>query len=335
MPIRLDGIDVAHYQYAASPIRWAQVAAIPTFWAATKLTQSVNYVDPTAARSRQSMTAVDFRQRGLYHWLSSTTDPTAQANWFVTCAGVFAVGEFAMCDAEEAGITVDGVLAWCETVEEFTHRPAVVYTGAFVAGGTIWTDPRVRMSNYGPRPMVLAAYTTEERARALPGLAANPWHAWQFGSNGPVDGVVGRCDMDRIDDIPAFDLACGYVAAGLPVTPPPAVIPPGSRAQEEDSMSNISNEEVLTQDFGDGKGSGPWQPGQAKWALVFDGVQITQLHLTEATYVPGVPEVMKSAELRAQIPVFAGWKGGGNTTVVNNTPPAPTAFHGTVELTAS
>lgn len=218
-PIRLDGIDIAHYQYDQGPVNWHTVAAIPTFWAATKITQSTHYLDPTAVRSRREMADAALRLRGLYHWLSSTTDPHQQAVWFLTCIGALQQGEFAMLDAEEAGITVDKVVAWCEAVEAFTRRPCAIYTGAYVAGGSIWTDPRVRTSRYGARPMIIAAYTTEAKMLALPGLAAHRPNAWQYSSNGPVAGIVGRCDMDHVYDTSVFDLAAGITHDEHPAEP--------------------------------------------------------------------------------------------------------------------
>jgi GH25 family lysozyme M1 (1,4-beta-N-acetylmuramidase) len=216
---RLDGPDVSHFQYDRAPIDWLQVAAIPTWWGATKLTQGVGYVDPTANRSRLSMLSVGLTHRGLYHWLSPGPDPVLQAQWFLRNLGELAVGEFVMLDAEESGVTVAKVVAWCEAVEAVIQRPCAVYTGAFVAG--IWTAQHVRTSQFGARPMHLAAYTSEAKAKALPGVAAFPWSAWQYSSDGPVAGVTGRCDMNRIDDRAVYDLACGITT---PVDPP--VVPP-------------------------------------------------------------------------------------------------------------
>lgn len=206
--IRLDGADLSHHQDDAGPIDWPALRAA-TWWIATKATQSTQYVDPTFNAHWAQMAAQGFTHRGLYHWLSHTTDPAAQAAHFLTCVGTLHVGEFCMLDAEEAGITAAQVLAWLRAVEAVTHRPCAVYTGAYVAGGTIWQTAEIRNSVYGPRPMHLAAYTTEAKAKALPGVAANPWSAWQWSSNGPVPGVVGRCDMNRVDIVAHFDLAAG------------------------------------------------------------------------------------------------------------------------------
>lgn len=221
IPIRLDGPDVSHYQYDYSEIDWVTVLSIPTIWAATKLTQSTSYFDPTAAKSRRGMQQ---RYRGLYHWVSSSTDPYSQAQWFLKNLGKLAVGEFAMLDCEEAGVTVAKILVVAEVIEAVTQRPCAIYTGAFVAGGTIWRSSDIRNSKYGKRPMILAAYTSEARAKTICEFAIHPWHSWQYSSNGPVAGITGRCDMNRVDDTTIYDLACGF---GIIVEPkPPVETPP-------------------------------------------------------------------------------------------------------------
>jgi GH25 family lysozyme M1 (1,4-beta-N-acetylmuramidase) len=219
---RLDGADISHHQYDAGPVNLARTRADPpTTWFATKVTQSTSYLDPTAVASRTAARTHGFRAAGLYHWLSSTTDATRQAAWFLASVGTLRSGEFAMLDAEEAGITAAMCLAWCETVEAVTKRPAAVYTGAFVTGGTIWQSSGLRHSRYGARPFILAAYTTEAKAKALPGVAAYPWSSWQYSSSGPVPGITGRCDMNRVDNWAAYDMASG---ASTPV-PIPAPVP--------------------------------------------------------------------------------------------------------------
>ena len=212
---RLDGPDCAHYQIDAGPIDWATLDAA-CWWIAWKATQSTQYVDPTFAGASSEARQRGFEQRGWYHWLSSTKDVAAQAQHYLDTIGPLLAGEFAMLDAEEAGITEGKCLAWCEAVEAVTHRPVVIYSGLYVAGGTIWKSPALRTSKYGPRPFIVAAYVSEAnliaRMIATGALPNFPRQAWQWSSNGPVPGIVGRCDQDQIDDRPAFDVACGIVA---------------------------------------------------------------------------------------------------------------------------
>lgn len=219
--IRFDGPDISHWQADAGPINWPLLRS-SAWWIATKATQSVSYVDPTFRLHRIRMGT--FGHRLFYHWLSSTTSPEGQADHFVRTVGATIEGDGFMVDAEEAGVTVDKVLRFARRVEAhpWWQRPGTIYTGAYVAGGTIWQSTTVRHSVYGPRPMHLAAYTSEARARSLPGVHAYPWQAWQYSSNGPVPGVVGRCDMNRVDDRGSYDLACGYTSTPVPdPTPPP------------------------------------------------------------------------------------------------------------------
>lgn len=207
---RLDGFDGAHYQTAQAEPNLAATLLAGLWWIAWKATQSTAYVDPTFARIRSAWTG--FRMRGMYHWLSSTSDVAAQAAHYLRTVGSLARGEFVMLDAEEKGITVAMCLLWCKLVEAVTHRPVVIYTGLYVAGGTIWRSPELRMSKYGPRPFIVAAYVTEANLTArmvqTGALPKFPRDGWQFSSNGPVPGVTGRCDMDQIDNVAAFELAC-------------------------------------------------------------------------------------------------------------------------------
>lgn len=249
---RLDGIDVSHHQ---GPIDWHTAAASGIWWGATKATQSVAYTDPTLTVNRAGMAAVNLRHRGLYHWLSPASDPIVQARWFLTKIGRLDVGEFALLDAEEDGVTVSKVVQWCDTVEAATHRPCAVYTGAFVAG--IWTDPRVRTSRYGRRPMALAAYTTEAKARALPGVKDHPWDSWQFTSTATVPGVSTKVDGNRIDSVGVYDLAAGRHLQPAPTFP---------TVLQEDDMRLLTNGEP--RDIHDGHG--PYAAGVVFYELDSD-----------------------------------------------------------------
>lgn len=263
--IRFGGADISHYQYdqaaaVGEAISWTMlVAASFDSWFGFKLSQSTTYVDPTARRSRLAGKATGFRWRLPYHWLSSTTDPEQQAQHYLDAltqtGGLPEDGEPVMLDDEEGGVTVATTLGWLEYVEARTKRPTAVYTGAYVAGGTIWQSSAIREGKYGPRPMILAAYTTEAKARALPGVAAYPWSSWQYSSNGPVPGVVGRCDANRIDDFGIYDLAAGLHAdpAHTEVQPAPAT------PSEDDMPAIVTNSDAYDDD------SGHHEPNTTKW----------------------------------------------------------------------
>lgn len=214
---RRDGIDTSRWQ---NVIDWRAVAATGMTWTATKATEGTSWVDPTFARNRAGMRDAGFRHRGQYHWLSPA--PLAQraipalrrrharqqAEHFLRTIGGLQDGEFAMLDAEQEGITEDMVVEWCQVVE---GRPVAVYTGVYVAGGSIWKSANVFD---GRRARVLAAYTNEARARRL--SAPFVWDAWQWTGSGSVAGVTTLVDIDQVDNVGIFDVACGLTGAPEP-----------------------------------------------------------------------------------------------------------------------
>ena len=110
-----------------------------------------------------------------------------------------------MCDAETEGISEQLTLLWCQTVEVATKLPVAVYTGGYVAGGTLWRSSSIYN---GQRARVFAAYSSESDARNKH-AAGIPWDAWQFSGTGACPGVLGDCDLDQVDDAAAFKLTCG------------------------------------------------------------------------------------------------------------------------------
>lgn len=217
MTWRYDLADVAHYQNEPTPIDWVTYAAgSPGSGGVTKLTQRNNYVDPTAARSRAEMARVGLRRRGVYHWQSPVAEASIadQFAHFQRSAGTLAIGEFFMLDAEQYGITEPESYDTLCRAEEWIGRPAAHYGGVGTAGGKSWVSDRIRTSIFGtPRFMWLAAYLTQEQLAAklaqlhLTGFVA---HANQYASSGPVPGVIGRCDMNQINDFGLLDVCCGY-----------------------------------------------------------------------------------------------------------------------------
>ena len=212
MPKR-NGIDVSRYQ---ALVDWGKVAGSGVVWAATKATQGTKYADATLARNRAGMASAQIRHRLFYHWLNPAplvlrlsakarvADARKQAAHFLATVGPLSAGEGVMLDAEQDGITADAVLAWCEAVEAKTGRPVAVYTGVYVAKGSIWQS---RSIFNGRRPRVLAAYTTEQRARTI----ATPyrWDVWQWTGSGRMPGVGPEVDIDQVDNPAIFDAVCG------------------------------------------------------------------------------------------------------------------------------
>lgn len=225
MTARRDGIDVSRYQ---GDVDWRAVRAQGMAWSACKATQGRRWVDPTFSANRAGMAAAGFPVRLFYHWLSRDVPASVQAAHFLRTVGGLAVGEGVMLDAEEDGITLAQCIEWCRLVEAATGRPVAVYTGVYVADRTIWQSP---VLFDGRRARVLAAYTTESRARRL--AAPHAWDAWQWTGSGSVAGVVGPVDLDQIDNMPAFLRACGY-----PTNPP-------EDPSEEDTVRAVERPERI------------------------------------------------------------------------------------------
>jgi hypothetical protein len=102
---RLDGHDGSHYQPDAGPVDMAVLRAA-LWWLGWKASQSTKYVDPSFVGIRAEAHRVGFPYFLPYHWLSSTTDPIAQADHYLSVVGKWLPGEGAMLDAEENGIDV-------------------------------------------------------------------------------------------------------------------------------------------------------------------------------------------------------------------------------------
>lgn len=257
---RMDGMDGAHYQFDHGKPDLKVMHDAGLWWIGWKLSQSTGYVDPTFAEIRQEWS--DFENRLPYHWLSSTTDPIAQADWYLKQLGELRPGEAVMLDIEEKGDTVEKALAFFERTEEYTHRPGVGYSGIYVTGGTIWKSPELRNSRYGKRPFIVAAYVTQTNLRARLAATHSPDpDAWQYGSDGGIPGVPGRGDKDMVFDKPAFSLACGTFQ-----TPTPQPQPPQS---EDDMTTNYLVNYTASPDHGPAYPD----PDCSLWVLDDDGAK--------------------------------------------------------------
>jgi GH25 family lysozyme M1 (1,4-beta-N-acetylmuramidase) len=213
--IEANGIDIAKYQYYPD---FATVAASGIQWIGAKATQGTMVIDPFWQRNRQEMMAHAFRIRLGYHWL--TPDNIAgQANVYTNLIGTADGMIMPMCDAEQSGVTAAHTAEWCDRVEQKLGIHSAVYTGLFVAGGTIWKSAKVFN---GFRPRILAGYVTPARLEELLaqfGGGHRP-DVWQFlGDQGRCPGVARKtpggpmeavpCDNDLVLDWSKFDATCG------------------------------------------------------------------------------------------------------------------------------
>ena len=192
---RADGTDISSWQ---GRIDWPAVLATGIQWIGMRATVG-GRVDTEFARNRAG--AAPARCRLLYDYLY----PGHSADAFIQAVGQLQVGEVAMLDAERDGITEADCLRWLGQVEAWSGRPAAVYTGGYVAGGTIWKSGRIFD---GRRPRIFAAYSSEDSARRIH-AAGIPWDAWQWTSTGSLPGISGGIDLDQVDRWELFDAAAG------------------------------------------------------------------------------------------------------------------------------
>jgi hypothetical protein len=197
-PTHASGIDVSKWQ---GQIDWPQVQAAGYTWCATRTwDRDKHQVDETFHRNRDGMAFAQWRF--LYYWLEPHR-VDASVDEFFQAVGSLRPGEGVMLDAEEEGIDEDQCVQWLEAVEARTGVPCAVYSGGYVAGGTIWKSSRIYN---GQRARVFAAYCSETDAIRHAGGVG--WDAWQYSASGRVPGIEPNCDLDRIDNGAAFTRCC-------------------------------------------------------------------------------------------------------------------------------
>jgi len=235
---RPDGIDVSSYQ---GVIDWNAVKASGKQWLAARATVG-GRTDTFLGANRAGMQGV--RTRLFYDFLYPGHDASA----FIRSLGVLQPGEGAMLDAEASGISVGDCLRWLGQVEAWSGRPAAVYTGAYVAGGTIWRSGAIFN---GQRPRILAAYTDQPNAARI--AAPYGWDAWQYTSTQACPGVRTLVDHDQVDQWARFDAVC------QPSAPPPN-FPPYDPWHHKFGLWPVAPKEQLTLGTGYAPGTQRLQP---------------------------------------------------------------------------
>lgn len=193
----VSGVDISNHQNAKGPINYLQAATHVEFLVA-KATEGVNYADPYYRLNRDGWLSTG-KVFGAYHWLKPNWSWRDQAVHFLRYTEDARGCDFIACDAEEAGLTNDQIIEWCRMVQGVTHKPVVIYCGAF-------TDPQVRekawleftpwLAAYGPnRPGQNPATMSPPRPPAPWGR----WDIWQYTSVGQVPDIPGGIDVNVAD----------------------------------------------------------------------------------------------------------------------------------------
>jgi len=210
----LHGIDVSHNNLLnQGPIDWSAVATTtPALrFVMARMTHGGHgdddlRVDRQALNNRDGMRAAfPATARGHYHFLG-TGSPEVQARHFRSTVGDLQPGEFIILDVEEdapakvpGDLPVEHIVATLEAMEQTCGLTPWVYIGRFYPGSL---DQRLFRF-----PLVLPAFTSEQKAMAFAGQMGRAPIIWQWGGDGngaTVAGISGRVDSNRIEDTDRF-----------------------------------------------------------------------------------------------------------------------------------
>lgn len=199
------GIDVSHYQ---GNVDWARVAAAGVRFAYIKATEGTTMQDARFADNWREAQANEIA-RGAYHLLTprSMSNVDTQARNFLDSVTLEAGDMPPVLDVEarhlrtiideegEAGAT-DFIYRWCELVKQATRYQPILYMSTRGANFLNFT--------FGALPSLelwLPRYRAVRRPPPLPldraGYLVWPhWSIWQHSSDGIVDGIGGRVDLN-------------------------------------------------------------------------------------------------------------------------------------------
>lgn len=214
---RLRGIDVSHWN---SNIRWQAVASDDITFAIAKATEGTAYEDPTYLRNRKNAKAAGI-VFGAYEYASpraNTKDAIADANHYVKIAKLGPSDIVPVLDLEETGgLNKDQlrrwVDAWCEQVAAKTGVQPMIYVSP-----SFWEGPMRGTTDHAERGNSIWVAHWKVKDPWVP--AANwfnaGWTIWQWTSNGSVNGISGRVDMNLFNGL---DISTLTIASRLATAP--------------------------------------------------------------------------------------------------------------------
>ncbi len=187
----IHGIDISHYQGDIdwSKVRTATITNCPIRFVMIKATEGSSKVD--------EMFAENFTEalehgliRGAYHFWSTKSSPTVQANYFIENV-VLEKGDLPpVLDIEskpKAQTTEDfqeDVLTWLRLIEEHYHAKPIIYTYRKFKEQYLSSDA------FDDYPYWIAHYYVDHIDYA------GQWKFWQHTDVGRVPGIKGYVDLD-------------------------------------------------------------------------------------------------------------------------------------------
>jgi GH25 family lysozyme M1 (1,4-beta-N-acetylmuramidase) len=195
-----EGIDISHWQ---GVINWTKVAAAGKRFAFMKASESTNFVDDTYITNRAQARAAGLYV-GAYHFAqpsSGAGDAIAEADHFINTAGPVSGDLLPVLDLERSGsLSQTALTAWVKAflgrIEERVGVKAIIYVSPnfwrTYMGDTTWFGA----NGYD---ILWVAHWTTGVAPIVPGgnWGGDGWTFWQYTSDGAVNGISGRVDLNR------------------------------------------------------------------------------------------------------------------------------------------
>lgn len=187
--------------------------------------------------------------RGFYHFAGGVHDPVEEADHFINTVGELQNGECLVLDWE---VPHSDPVEWCrkfaQRVIDRVGIPPLIYMNLSTVRAHNW-KPLVDM-NCG---LWVAAWGNNDDVPAdseKPGSGQWPfWAIWQYSSNGTIDGIAARVDLNLFSGDVAQFRKYGVKSESGPVQPQPAPAPapqpapvqtPEYTVQSGDTLSGIA-----------------------------------------------------------------------------------------------
>jgi lysozyme len=194
------GIDVSHYQ---AVVDWSAVNSAGDVFAYPEASEGGTISAIYFADNRSGITAAGML-RGAYHLFHPSTDPNAQANFFLqqlananggspllAAGDLPAALDLEVTDAVARAAIVAGAGTWLATVQGATGRQPVVYTYP-----RFWNDSLGNPRDLAAYPLWIAHLNVA--APTVPGGWAN-WVFWQFDKQIVSGAPGGAVDLDAFN----------------------------------------------------------------------------------------------------------------------------------------
>jgi len=201
------GVDVSHWN---GNVRWGKVDPDQVNFVWAKISQGVNYTDPSAQKNLRGCRDNGIKVGG-YHFpspqLGGSNDPKLEVQDFLKYyGGCIPSGDMLPVLDLEAGVKGDPVhnrqwaLEWLKELENETGLRAAVYTAKWYVYSYLKNNVG-ELKNY---PLWVADYTKPQKDGGRPDpdgtCGWDEWAVWQWSSKGKVEGLqstgIRKCDVN-------------------------------------------------------------------------------------------------------------------------------------------